>query len=285
MDRPDCLSLSYSAARLCYEDSKQMRSLHLLPHHPRGKKTKKQTTSSTQMVTWIFLALIPKGSSPNPVVSYAPMTNVAALCSGKGPRQQVPRVLRGAHSTKVGEQGPRPMPWKARESCSISTENAWPTCDANASFQFPLLPTGNLHCRALLCFLSDSGQAKALLPDLPTQQMGKHPSGGWLGFNAPRSSQFLPPYCLPHQRFLKIRVWKTTENYKKQYTTKNHLKSCCCYSVCSPTQKIPKYFPLFLVSKDSISHTTSFPKSSNSETLQNHRPQLNNHVGSTLIVL
>lgn len=38
MDRPDCLSLSYSAARLCYEDSKQMRSLHLLPHHALGKK-------------------------------------------------------------------------------------------------------------------------------------------------------------------------------------------------------------------------------------------------------
>lgn len=59
MDRPDCLSLSYSAARLCCEDSKQMRSLHLLPHHALGKKTNKPTSSS-QMVTWIFLALIPK---------------------------------------------------------------------------------------------------------------------------------------------------------------------------------------------------------------------------------
>lgn len=199
MDRPDCLSLSYSAARLCYEDSKQMRSLHLLPHHALGKK--KKPTSSTQMVTWIFVALIPKGSSPNPAVSYVLMMNVAALCSGKDPRQQVPRALQGAHSTKVGEQGPRPMPWKAQESCSMGTENVLPMCDAKASFQFPVLPTGNLHCRALLCFPSDSGQAKALLPDLPLQQTGKHPSGGWLGFNAPKSSQSLPSYCLPHQHF------------------------------------------------------------------------------------
>lgn len=77
----------------------------------------------------------------------------------------------------------------------------------------------------------------------------------------------------------KLYVWKTTEKCKRQYTIKNHLKICCCYSLCSPTQKIPKYFPSFLVSIDSISHTTSFPKSSNSETLKNHRPQLNNHVG------
>lgn len=101
--------------------------------------------------------------------------------------------------------------------------------------------------------------------------------------------QNLHSLCLPiashTNTFLKIHAWKTTENYKKQYTIKNRLKSCSCYSVCSPTQKIPKYFPSFLVSKDSISHTTSFPKSSNSETLQNHRPQLNNHVGSTLILL
>lgn len=133
MHRPDCLSLSYSAARLCCEDSKHMRSLHLLLHHTLGKKTK-TTTSSTQMVTWVFLVF-------------------------------------------------------------------------------------------------------------------------------------------------KLYVWKTTEKCKRQYTIKNHLKICCCYSLCSPTQKIPKYFPSFLVSIDSISHTTSFPKSSNSETLKNHRPQLNNHVG------
>lgn len=172
MDRPDCLSLSYSAARLCYEDSKQMRSLHLLPHHALGKK------KNLLQALRIFVALIPKGSSPNPVVSYVLMMNVAALCSGKDPRQQVPRALQGAHSTKVGEQGPRPMPWKAQESCSMGTENVLPMCDAKASFQFPVLPTGNLHCRALLCFPSDSGQAKALLPDLPLQQTGKHPSGG-----------------------------------------------------------------------------------------------------------
>lgn len=30
---------------------------------------------------------------------------------------------------------------------------------------------------------------------------GKDPSGGWLGFNVPKSSQSLPPYCLPHWHF------------------------------------------------------------------------------------
>lgn len=182
-----------------------------------------------------------------------------------------------------GWAGTPHTPWKARESCSTGTGNVLPMWDAHAPFQFPLLPNGNLHCR--FHFLSHSGQAKALLPNLHVQQMGRHPAGGWLGFNTPKSSQSLPPYCLPHRHFFKIRVWKTTENCKKQCTIKNHLKSCCCYSLCSPAQKIPKYFPSFLVSIDSISHRTSFSKSFNSETLQNHRPQLNNHVRSTLILL
>lgn len=112
MDRPDCLSLSYSAGRLCYEDSKQMRSLHLLPCHASKKQNKtKQQTSSTQMATRIFLALIPKGSSPSSVITYGPGMNIAALCSGEEPRWHMPRFLsEQLTGTKVRHAAPLARP-------------------------------------------------------------------------------------------------------------------------------------------------------------------------------
>lgn len=171
MDRPDCLSLSYSAARLFYEDSKQMRSLHLLPHHALGKKTK--PTSSAQMVTWIFLALIPK--APPQIL----LLVIIRMNPSQDPGQEVPRALSGAHSTmeSTGELQHCMVPMHAASASFHAWESALPGIVPLPvrSFPAPRPPHAAAH--------------------------GKDPSGGWLGFNVPKSSQSLPPYCLPHWHF------------------------------------------------------------------------------------
>ena len=68
--------------------------------------------------------------------------------------------------------------------------------------------------------------------------------------------------------------WKQLK-LKKHCMIKTHLKSCCCYSLRSPTLKIPNYFSWFLVSIDSNRHMISFSNTSDFAALQNHRPQVN----------
>lgn len=233
MDRPDCLSLSYSAARLCYEDSKQMRTLHLLPHHALGKKNKLTYFKHSDGYLNIF-SINPKRLLPKSCCWWCTQDEHCCSLLREGSKTA------GAKGSLRSSWAPRwwagtPTLWKARESCSI----AWGTCYQCMMAMHPSIP-GNLHRRASLRFPS---QGKGPAPRPHLQQMARHPSGGWLGLNVPKSSQSLPPYCLPHWHLLQAHVWKTTENCKKQYIIKNHLKICCCYTLCSPTQKIPKYLP------------------------------------------
>lgn len=138
---------------------------------PWEKKNK--PTSSAQMVTWIFLALIPK--APPQIL----LLVIIRMNPSQDPGQEVPRALSGAHSTmeSTGELQHCMVPMHAASASFHAWESALPGIAPLPvrSFPAPRPPHAAAH--------------------------GKDPSGGWLGFNVPKSSQSLPPYCLPHWHF------------------------------------------------------------------------------------
>lgn len=130
MDRPDCLSLSYSAGRLCYEDSKQMRSLHLLPRHASQRKKKKHFKHSDGYLN--IFSINHKGFLLKPcnrLCAHDEGCCSLLCCGAKAAHAQVsmraslwcPGQTRGTTSSPSWAQGdPGPCPKKDRQAAALA---------------------------------------------------------------------------------------------------------------------------------------------------------------------
>lgn len=151
------------------------------------------------MVTWVFLALIPKGSSPSSVTAEdahdergCSLLRQGAPCRGFCASS----LLVHRSLTRGGTERPQLVLPKARVSCSMATWNFIPVkcVMLRKLLQFPFLLL--LLYKAPLCFRADSVQANtgcSLLHTSPhSKREGTHLEDDWF-CDAAKPSQSLPP--------------------------------------------------------------------------------------------